>query len=72
MIEVAWLKYYTQKMDKYLLAREILLDSGIEVGLPWKIFYLGKRYLGRKIIIKSNACGDKRYMSPTELYHPFK
>ena len=43
LMYVAWLDYSTREMDKDLLAREILLDSGVEVCLSWKKIYLGEK-----------------------------
>ena len=42
-MEVAWLEYSMRQMDKDLLDHEIFSGSGVEVGLSWKIIYLGKK-----------------------------
>ena len=43
IVEVAWIEYYTQQMDKYLLTHKIFSEYGVEVGLSWKKIYLGKK-----------------------------
>ena len=42
MMEVAWLEYSTQQIDKDLLAHKIFRNSVVEVGMSWKQIYLGK------------------------------
>ena len=59
-------------MDKYLLARDIILKSGVEVCLDWKTIYLGKGTYGGKSKIKSTTCGDKRDPPSTEIHHTLK
>ena len=40
---MAWLDDYKLEMNKDLLACDIILDSGLEVGLSWKTIYLGEK-----------------------------
>ena len=42
-VEVAWLQYSTREMDKDLISREIMETLGIEVGMSWKMIYMGKK-----------------------------
>ena len=42
-MDMAWLDDYKLEMNKDLLACDIILDSGLEVGLSWKTIYLGEK-----------------------------